>query len=475
MPQADTVAIPKRFPLVVSPENRDNSVNKDARLVNAYQEKDAQTGETWIYKRPGLLQTGATKTGTGLGVYNWNGNIYSIFGTTLYKDGTSIGTVGGTGGVYQFSSSLGSTPRLQLMNGSFAYNWDNSTLAAISGANFPGNSYTDAAVKGIVYLAGSTFVLDVKAYLHGSDTPAGLNRPDLWTDVLNLLGAQIEPDRGVFLAKQLVYVLALKEWSTEVFYNAANPPGALVLSPVEGAKINYGCVSADSVQEVGGKLLWLAVTRDAGIQVVLLEALKSSVVSTKPLERILSSVSLTSIASFAVRLEGHQFYVLSLVTANLTFAYDTVEKEWSQWTDSSGNYFPIVSATFSPTYGRILQHTSNGKLYLLDSAYTNDDGAVITTDIYAPNFDGGTRRRKQLNSMEFIGDQTVGSTLQVRVNDSDYDNTKWSGFRNVDMSVKRPRLTNCGTFVRRAIHIRHAKDTRMRIQAVDLQIDLGTL
>ena len=85
MSQAETVALPKRLPLVPQPENRDESTDKDAKLVNAYVEKGKQEGEFWVFKRPGLLQFGTTKVGVGLGVYNWLGDIYSIFGITLYK------------------------------------------------------------------------------------------------------------------------------------------------------------------------------------------------------------------------------------------------------------------------------------------------------------------------------------------------------------------------------------------------------
>ena len=472
--QAPTVADPKRLPLILEPENRDESTDKDAKLINGYVEKNDKTGEYWVFKRPGLLQTGATKSGNGYGVYNWNGNIYSIFGTTLYKDGTSIGTVDGTGGVYKFSSSLGSTPRLQLGNAVKAYNWDNTTLTQMSGVNFPGNTYTDAAVKGFAYLDGSTYVLDEKSYIHGCDVVAGLNRPDLWTDLTNLLGAQIEPDRGICLAKQLVYVLALKEWSTEVFYDQQNTT-ASPLGPVQGAKINYGCISADSVQEIDGTLFWLATNRSSSVQVLMLENLKPTIVSNKAVERLLGEADFTSVASFGIKDEGHRFYGFTLKNNNITLVYDMTDKMWAQWTDADNNYFKIVSSTYKSNTGRILQHETNGKLYLMDADYFSDDGSVITVDLYTPNYDGGVRRRKQMTMMEFIGDQTAGSKFQVRTNDFDYDPTKWTNFRTVDMSVRKPTLTNNGTFMRRATHIRHACNTRMRLQAIELQLDIGTL
>jgi hypothetical protein len=468
MGQAPTVALPSRLPLIAQPENRDETSEKDAKLINGYVEKNEATKETWIFKRPGLLQTDVAKSGNGYGVYNWQGDIYTIFGSTIYKNGAALsGSLNTAGGVYRFSSSLGATPRLQFGNGAASYNYDSGAgVVAISGANFP-----SPAVKGWAYLDGTTYVMDAGADIYGCTT---INDPTLWTDVLNVLTAQIEPDAGVALAKQLVYVVALKGWTTEVFYDAKYPT-ASPLGPVQGAKVDYGCVSADSVQDLNGALFWISTNRSSGVQVLMFDHLKASIISTKPVERLLSEADFSTVFSFAFNYEGHRFYGITLKASNLTLVYDAAESLWAQWTDTSGNYFPIVSVTKAADNGRILQHETNGKLYLLDAWYTTDDGELITVDLYTPNFDGGVRRRKHLKMMEFIGDQTAGSVLQVRVNDFDYAPTKWSNFRRVELSQRKPTLTDCGTFMRRVHHLRHRENTRLRLQAIELQMDVGTL
>src|SRR6185312_13273102 len=72
---------------VAGPENRDNSTGKDARLINCYVEV-GHNKATHVYRRPGMLTWGLPAAGAaaGRGVYYWNGNVYSIFGTTLYKN-----------------------------------------------------------------------------------------------------------------------------------------------------------------------------------------------------------------------------------------------------------------------------------------------------------------------------------------------------------------------------------------------------
>jgi hypothetical protein len=467
MPQAPTVEFPKRLPLVITPENRGGDTTKDARLVNCYCEREID-GSYRIYKRGGLLLDAQPPgaAANGYGATNWLGDVYTIFGDKLYKNGSALaGTVDTTNGVYRFDSCKGATPKLQMGNGVKAYNYDGASgLVLINDIDFPA-----AFVKGWSYLNGVTYVGTTAARIQGSAT----NDPTSW-DPLNVLVAQIEPDAGVALNKQLVYTVMLKQWSTEFFYDAGNATGS-PLGSVQGAKIGYGCAHQDSVQRIDDSLFWLSTNRSASHQVVKLEGLKATVVSYDPIERLLDKVDLTTIYSFTLRNIGHRFYVLTSVASNITLAYDIDENMWWQWTDVDGNYFPFVAATYNSSLQTVLQHATNGKLYFFDETYYTDAGDTITVDIITPNFDGETNRKKQMTAMKFIADQTPGSVLQVRKNDNDFAVDKWSNFRRVDLSKQQPMLTNCGSFVRRAHHFRHQSHTAFRMKAVEMQLDLGTL
>lgn len=465
-----TVEFPRRFPLVIEPQNRGSSTAYDARLVNCYIEHNKKTDEYQLYGRPGLL-TSSTKSGNGGGVYNWSGNIYAIFGDKIYKDGTDMGTTLDTaGGRYRFEQSLNPL-RLCFGNGAKAYFTDGTTVTLISDADFP-----TAFVKGWGSLDATTYVgVAATAAINGSD----LNSVSAW-DPLNKIIAYIEPDQMVALAKQLVYIIALKQWSSEAFFDAGNST-ASPLGRVQGAKINFGCIAAESVCEVGGALMWAAFykkgSQSAGVPtIVALDNLKAREVSTPPVERLLESGTFTNCWSWSMAINGHRFYIITLKTENLTLAYDIDEDMWSQWTDTDGNYFPIVSAT--PGTGNqthILQHETNGKLYLCSPSYVNDDGSLFSCDIITPNFDGGIRRRKMLDRLEFVGDQTPGSILQVRSNDFDYAPGKWDNWRQVNMNEERPYLENCGTFDKRAYHFRHRCNAKFRMQGPEMTLGIGTL
>lgn len=464
-PQAPSVeAAPQRLPLVVMPENRSTSTDKDAKLVNGFVEK-TPTGEYWVYKRPGLSEE-SDLGGTGYGTYNWNGAVYSVFGTKFYEDGVDKGTVNATAGrLYTFSACLGATPKLFFQNGTKGYTYDTSGgLVEVTDVDYPATT-----VPGNAYLDATTYVMDEMANIYGSD----INNPAAW-DSLNLIKAQIEPDKGVALASQLVYVIAFKQWSTEVFYDAANTSGS-PLSSVSGAKVSAGCRAAGSVQDIDGALIWISATRAGQVGVMLMENLKAVVISTPSIERLLHDADFSTVWSFKAKIPGHRLYVVTLPLSNLTLVYDLSSGLWSQWEGLGLNYFPFLASSFDDDQQVLLQHTTNGKLYQLDILEFLDDGEIIQVDIYTPNYDGNTRVKKYLNIMDIVADQTPGSVLKVRNNDDDYNPKKWTNFRTVDLSTKRPMLTKGGTFRRRSFHFQHRSNTALRIKAIELHLMLGTL
>lgn len=465
---AQTVDLPKRLPLVVYPENRANSTDKDSRLVNGYIEKQ-KDGDYYIYRRPGLLRSSQPSGGAaaGRGVFYWRGSVYSIFAATLYKDGVAVsGSVDTTNGVYRFDQCLGATPKMQLGNGVLAYNYDTTNgLVQITDGDFPASF-----CKGWAYLNGFTYVMTPDAAIYQDET---INTPEDWNP-LDVIIAQIEPDMGVALGKQLVYVIAFKQWSVEAFYDAGNATGSS-LARVEGAKVDFGIATAESLQKLDSRIVWITANQSPLRQVGMMEGLRATIISSPAVDRLLTDWDLTTVYSWQVMLNGHRFYVVTSVVSNLTLACDVDELMWYQWTDTNGNYLPIVASTYDSSNNAILQHESNGRLYTMSPAQYTDDGDFIPVDIYTPDYDGGTNRIKNLNALVIQADQVTGSSLEARYNDNDYDPAKWSNFRKIDLGVNRPLLTNCGSFRRRAYHFRHKLPVAFRLQAVDLQIDVGSI
>lgn len=456
---------PTRIPLVTNLQNRSESFSIDARLVNAYAEKDEQ--DFHIYKRPGLIPYSQPSGGpaAGNGVFNWNGDIYSVFGGTLYKGTTSLGAVDGSA-PYSFSSLLGATPSLFLQNGSHFYFYNSGGgLTSITPGSF------STVVPGCVYLDGTMYVMDGKANIYGSDIN---NVATGHWNAANLIVAAIEPCPSLALHKQLVYVIAFKTFSVEMFFDQGNATGS-PLASVPGQKLNYGIRHAGTLAEIGGVILWVDQTREGGLNVRIMDQLTAQPCSTPQVDRLLQKAESSgnfsgSVYSWTARIDGHAFYCLTIQNLNVTLVYDLTQRLWYQWTSTVGGYLPIVGSTFL-NGTTICQGQSDGRLYTLSTQVGTDNGNIITTDIYTPEFDGGSQRGKVIDKLRFIGDTYPGNVLSVRVTDDDYKT--FSGFRTVDMGVKNPYLDNCGTFYRRAWNIRQSTPVGGRLlKALEPELEL---
>ena len=488
-PQANSIAIPKRLPLLAPFGNRTGKFNTDSRLINCYAERGEVQGEWQIEKRPGL---GApfynNLQGVGRGMTTWVVPTTTNAGQTNTLNVNLLFAAGGS--IYAYSYTTG----LNLV-GSYSIYTDNTPVAFLQIPNpttpymmiwatgsvfyltFPPQAtqnpiaiapVSNGLVYGIAYLNGWIYVMDIYGNVRNSDNQ---NDPTSWSNGLNVIVAGQEADYGVAIAKQATYIVALKSYTTQFFYDAGNAVGS-PLAPVPNGLLNYGCKDAATLQSIDGLLFWVTSGRDYLPQIIMLDNLQPQIISTPEIDRELLS-TFNGFYSCSFKRAGHRFYVLSNTVTNVSMAYDIDQKLWFRWTDALGNCYPIMSV-IGDVFGNSYGMDTSGVVYPLDAdyVYPTDNGAAPPVDIYTPNFDGGTKRTKYLPAMYFDSDQ-VDAELQVRVSDDDYQT--WSNFRSVDLNQPAPQLTDCGSFVRRAYHFRHQAATPLRIRSVDLQLDLGTL
>lgn len=454
---------PKLLPLVEEIGARFQSLTVDSKLVNCLVEKGQQQGEVFVYKRPAMALVKQLPAGVARGLFQWQASYYAIVDGGLYKNGTLIGAVQNAG-TYTWTSTLGATPKLFLQNGTVAYTvTTGGVVTQVTDINYPA-----AVVPGAVYLDGTGYVMDANGNIFGSTATA--NDMTTW-DPLNLIKAQIEPTSGVYLAKQLVFVFALKQNYSEAFYDAGNASGS-PLGPVAGAKLNYGCVDAGTVRDVGGDLMWLANTGEGFPCVVRVSSLKAEVVSTPNVERLLAT-SVGPFYSWNCRVEGHRLYGITATDQNFTLVYDLTVERWYQWTDQNGNYLPYKFSCQGANNTIFFLHESNGKICSLDVGTFKDDGELpFVVDIRTPNYDGGSRISKTLHAIYFLADQQV-TTLAFQYTDDDYQS--FTTLQSVDLSVDRPSVVDLGSFTKRAFRFIHQDNTSFRIKGVELFTSFGTM
>lgn len=520
----------QRLKLVGNILTRKSDTSKDQFFKNCYPE--AVDGENFfVVKRPGLEEAHSFTAGAGRGVYNWRGDLFSVTGNTIRKGSSTIGTINTTTGPVYFTEIGGGSPLLVVQDktdawiintsdalylvagGSTTYSdWVLSTAYTIADRVVPttangffyeatttGSSnsteptwpttlgdtvvdsgvtweckgyytnYPTSIVDGIAFLDQYVFVLDDKGTVWNSV----VSDPTSW-EATDFITAEGEPDAGVAITTHYNYVIAFGEYTVEFFYDAANASGS-PLDKVDASIIHIGCAAGQSVQKFDNTVMWIGQDRSGGKRIYMLEGTSQTPVSSKPVERLLNAEGSTIVnaTSFVVRTEGHTFYAVTLPTLDKTIVYDNIDKVWCEWTSYNGTMEGAFEGKYVAEVGGVyyVQHESNGKIYTLDVDVYQDDGNAIKVEGVTDLFDGDVSANKFQTRLEVVGDEAAStSTLSISYTDDNYKT--FSTPRDVDLS-DRAFLTRLGRFQRRAYKYTHEANTPMRLEAFDLNVDLG--
>ena len=254
-----------------------------------------------------------------------------------------------------------------LANGASRY-----TMTQITDADYPSNT-----VRGCAFLDGRFFVMTPEGEIYQS----ALENVASWS-ALEFIQSQIESGEGIYLAKYQSYIVTLKDWSIEFFYDAANATGS-ILSPVQNAAAQIGCAHDDSVKEVAGTIVWMGQTRDGfGRGIFRLNGMSPEKISTPQVEKILDSDSLATIYSWSANVGSHLLYGVTLVTTGVTLVFDFSTQLWSFFTylTSSGVNKTISAITAGGVVTATSHGYSDGDIVLLASTNTDFNGwHVVTT------------------------------------------------------------------------------------------------
>lgn len=455
----------------------------DAMISNGFLEKGSD-GEVRVWKRLGFTWASlANYTPPVHGVFraSW-GSLIVLANGRCYLNAVDVGAVAADQ-FYWFAETQGAPSYVYFSSGAFGVGYTISSTGvflAIIDATYTG--VIGITVPGAAYLDGTTYVMNQLGLIYGSLT---LNNPKTWS-ALNQI-AQSQPDTGVGLSVQNVYIVAFKQRSIEFFYDAGVPIGSPLL-PVQNAKIDIGCADGQSIVSAEGEIFFVGKSQASGILVGKLSGAKYQKISTPDIDRILAAFSVNgeAYAGICFRHTGHLFYVLqpynsgSPPTIGITglpwLVYDNTEGVWYIWlspvllapyaglayqTDPS---FINVITGESLTYGNYLANRYGD--------YISGVSTPVTLDIVTANFDGGERVRKVLSKLVLKSSQANTGPILVSWSDDDYQT--WSPWISVNSAVPNPTLTNLGTFYRRAFRFRNNTATSFRMSGAEMDLLFGT-
>lgn len=331
---------------------------------------------------------------------------------------------------------------------------------------------TSGLVPGAIFLDSYVIVGTPQGRLYSSN----VGDPTTW-NALDYISAEAQPDLSIGIARHLNYVLNFGQWSTEFFYDAGNP----IASPLNSApsyQLEIGCLDGNTIVAFDQTVMWVGTSKTGSNSVYLLDGVSPVKVSSTYIDRILNR-SPTDLFAYAMKYNGHTFYVLTSHLFNVTIVYDVNEKVWVQWTmwatDDAGNYGEQYFRPLYYTYigiTHVLLDDDNGKIYGMSENFYTDSGAPIYYRSVTNLIDNGTTKRKFYNRVEIVGDK-VAATMNIRHTDNDYQS--WSPYRAVNLNQSRPQIYQTGAARRRAWEFLCTDNVPLRLDCAEIDFNIGEL
>ena len=299
----------------------------------------------------GALYVGQTIQGVGIAV----DTIITAFGT-------------GTGGVgtYTVSSSGFLTSR------------------QFYGLNFSVLPTTDGAFSG----ANTVDIID-NYFVYNNPTTQQFGASDLLSPVSPPLSFSLKdgaPDDLVALIVDHREVYLLGEISSEVWTDVGTVP--FPFQRIPGTSTQHGIAAPFSVSRLGNSFAYVSRNNRGQAQIMQMQGYIPQRISTHAVENTLVNQYVGDAISWTYQLEGHEVFVVTFPSLELTWAYDITTQMWHKWlytaTDSTyqrhrGNCCAVFQGLV------IIGDYENGKLYELDKDNYTDDGQTIRRLRRAPH------------------------------------------------------------------------------------------
>jgi hypothetical protein len=205
------------------------------------------------------------------------------------------------------------------------------------------------------------------------------------------------PDNLVSMIADHGQVYLLGETTSEVWSDAGTFPFAFQRIP--GSSSQHGIAAKFSVAKLGNSFAYLARNNRGQSEIVMMNGYFPQRISTHAVENTLVNQTVSDAIAYTYQLEGHECYVITFPSLDLTWVYDISTQLWHKWLwiDSTNTYHRHRSNCAALFQGVVLVGDwQNGMIYQLDpNNYTDNGGTIrrvrrcphLVTDLQRQYFD----------------------------------------------------------------------------------------
>lgn len=469
--------------LIKELNSRGTDTSKDEDFVNIIPElvKNKDTNETSfkLIKREGSTSF-ISLSGTVRGCHYWKSEnkLFFAISDDVYVYNASTGalittlntvfatTTSGDVGFCEFLYDTGAV-KLVVTDGTTLSTIDTAnTVVAGADADMP------VHLPYPVFLDGYLFIVKVStADIYNSN----LNNPLAYT-AGDFISAEMRPDGLSYLAVLNNYILAFGNGSIEYFWDASIASGSPLQRNDTPVKLT-GFIGG--ISKIANKLYFIGYDENTMPTVFLLDDFKIKDVGSEAIKRHLASLTTTAATATAgihgsfISISGHQLYVLE--TGSATYALELETNLWFRLTFQAQTRFPInfaLSITTPVGYKCLFVLQNDTNLYKFSPSLYQDNGTAFTCVIVSDNQMFNTYRNKNMHKLVVWSSKTSSSSLlSISYSDDDYQN--YSTARTVDISLKRPTLTQLGIFRQRAFKLSYSDNFPFILYGLEVDLNMG--
>ena len=295
------------------------------------------------------------------------GQTISGAGVTLGTIITALGT--GSGGVGTYTISAASTVAVGV---------------TMYGLNFSVLPSTDGAFSG----ANTVDILD-NYFVYNNPTTQQFGASDLLSPISPTTSFSLKdgaPDDLVALIVDHREIYLMGEISSEVWTDVGSVP--FPFQRIPGTSTQHGIAAPFSLARLGNSFAYVSRNNRGQAQIMQMQGYLPIRISTHAVENTLANKYINDAIAWTYQLEGHEVYVVTFPTLQLTWAYDATTALWHKWlyTTNENEYQRHRGNCCAVFQGLvIIGDYENGKLYELDKTNYTDDGQKIRRLRRAPH------------------------------------------------------------------------------------------
>jgi hypothetical protein len=157
---------------------------------------------------------------------------------------------------------------------------------------------------------------------------------------------------------------------------------------IPGTSTQHGVAARFSLARLGDSFAYVSRNNRGQAQIMQMKGYVPSRISNHAVENSITNQYVDDAIAWTYQLEGHEVYVVSFPTLNLTWAYDIASGMWHKWlyTDNTGTYSRHRGNCCAVFQGMVLVGDyANGSIYELDKQNYTDNGQNIRRLRRAPH------------------------------------------------------------------------------------------